>query len=115
MAENTKSISPEEEVDAEDITVELELEDGTLVNCGIITILTVDNVDYIALLPIVPEDNENYGDVWFYEYIEDESNPDEEPELKYIYDDDIYEAVADAFDEFLDKQEYDEILPDDED
>ena len=103
---------PDEE--AEDITVELELEDGSVVNCAIITILEVNDKDYIALLPMVDEDDDNYGDVWFYEYMEDESNPDEEPELKYIDDDDIYEAVADAFDEFLDKQEYDEIIPEEE-
>lgn len=111
MSEKINEMLPEEE---EDITVELELEDGSKVNCAIITILTVDAKDYIALLPMVDEDNENYGDVWFYEYIEDEEHPEEEPELKYIDDDDIYDAVADAFDEFLDKQEFDEILPDEE-
>ena len=34
--------------DAEEMTVELELDDGQLVNCAIITILTVDKKDYIA-------------------------------------------------------------------
>ena len=110
MTEQTNELLPEEE----DITVELELEDGSKVTCAIITILEVDGKDYIALLPMVDEDDENYGDVWFYEYIEDEANPNEEPELKYIDDDDVYDAVADAFDEFLDKQEFDEILPDEE-
>ena len=38
--------------DAEEMTVELELEDGTNVNCAVITILTVENKDYIVLLPL---------------------------------------------------------------
>lgn len=111
MADLINNIPDEE---AEDITVELELEDGKVVNCAIITILEVDGKDYIALLPMVDEDDENYGDVWFYEYLEDDDDSDDEPELKYIDDDNVYEAVADAFDEFLDKQEYDELIPDEE-
>ena len=39
MSEKINEMLPEEE---EDITVELELEDGSKVNCAIITILTVD-------------------------------------------------------------------------
>lgn len=103
-----------EELD-DDITVELELDDGTVVECAIITIFTVNEKDYIALLPIVEEDDEMYGDVWFYEYFENMDNPNDEPELKYIDDDEVYEAVADAFDEYLDSQEYDEIVVEDED
>ena len=57
MADIINNIPDEE---AEDITVELELEDGKIVNCAIITILEVDGKDYIALLPMVDEDDENY-------------------------------------------------------
>ena len=35
----------------EEMTVELDLEDGSKVVCAIITILTLQNQDYIALLP----------------------------------------------------------------
>ena len=35
---------------------------------------------------------------------------DGQPELDNIKDDEEYEIVADAFDEFLDSQEYDEII-----
>ena len=44
--------------DTEEMTVELDLEDGTKVTCAIVTILTVDGKDYIALLPL-SEDGEN--------------------------------------------------------
>lgn len=96
----------------EEMTVDLELEDGSKVTCAVITILTVSDKDYIALLPL-DEDGENEdGEVWFYGYKEDESDPNVEPELIYIEDDDEYEAVADAFDEFLDNAEFDEIVED---
>ena len=38
-----------ESYEDEEMTVELELEDGTVVNCAIITILTVEAKDYIVL------------------------------------------------------------------
>jgi len=96
----------------EEMTVDLELEDGSKVTCAVITILTVSGKDYIALLPL-DEDGENQdGEVWFYGYKEDESDPNVEPELSYIDDDDEYEAVADAFDEFLDNAEFDELVED---
>ncbi len=112
MSENRKDMIPETE---EDIIVTLYLDDDAEMDCSIITILEVSGKDYIALRPIVDEDHEYFGDVWFYEYFEDENNPDAEPELNCIEDDDIYEAVVDAFDEYLDDQEYDEILPDEDD
>lgn len=96
--------------DAEEMTVELELDDGQLVNCAIITILTVDKKDYIALLPLDEDGNNDDGEVWFYRYEENESDPDEEPLLTYIDDDEEYENVADAFDEYLDNVEFDEIV-----
>lgn len=96
--------------DDEEMTVELELDDGQVVNCAIITILTVDKQDYIALLPLDEEGKNEDGEVWFYRYSEDESDPNAEPELTYIDDDTEYENVADAFDEYLDNVEFDEIV-----
>lgn len=98
------------ELTEEDITVELELDDGSSVTCAILTILTVDEKDYIALTPMVDEEDEAFGEVWFYEYIEDIENPEAEPELKYIEEDDVYDKVSDAFEEFLDSAEFDEII-----
>ncbi len=94
----------------EEMTVELELEDGEKVNCAVITILTVQAKDYIVLLPLDEEGENEDGEVWFYGYKEDESNPDAEPELSFIESDEEYELVADAFDEFLDSAEFDEIV-----
>ena len=37
----------------EEMTVDLELEDGSNVTCAVITILTVNEKDYIVLLPFL--------------------------------------------------------------
>ena len=100
--------------DDEEMTVELELDDGQTVNCAIITILTVNKQDYIVLLPLDENGNNDDGEVWFYRYSEDESDPNAEPELGYIDVDEEYDMVADAFDEYLDNAEFDEIVKDEE-
>jgi uncharacterized protein YrzB (UPF0473 family) len=100
--------------DDEEMTVEIELDDGTSVNCAIITILTVDKKDYIVLLPLDEDGNNDDGEVWFYGYKENEDDPNAEPELRNIEDDDEYENVADAFDEYLDNAEFDEVVGGDE-
>ena len=51
------------------------------------------------------------GEVYLYRYSETESG---DPVLDNIEDDDEYEIVADAFDELLDSQEYDELIGEDE-
>ena len=98
--------------DAEEMTVDLDLEDGTSVTCAVITILTVSDQDYIVLLPLDESGENTDGEVWFYRYSENPNDPNEEPELTYIEDDEEYEAVADAFDEYLDSAEFDELIDD---
>ena len=94
----------------EEMTVELELENGSIVNCAVITIMTVENKDYIALLPLNEKGENEDGEVWFYGYRENPDDPNEEPELSYIEDDAEYEKVEEAFDEYLDNCEFDELL-----
>ena len=100
--------------DAEEMTVDLDLEDGTSVTCAVVTILTVSGRDYIALLPLDENGDNADGEVWFYRYSENPDDTNEEPELEYIDDDDEYEAVAEAFDEYLDSSEFDELVDDDD-
>ncbi len=92
--------------------VELDLVDGKTVSCEVITIIEVAGKDYIVLLPEGQEGEEQ--DVWFYGYSENPDDPNEEPELRYIEDDDEYEKASEAFDEFLDSCEFDEMVPDDD-
>lgn len=90
----------------EEMTVTLELDDGPVV-CSILVILTVNDKDYIALQPLDDEGNTLTEDVWFYGYSENPDDPNEEPELRYIDDDEELEAVFDKFDEYLDNLEFD--------
>lgn len=94
---------------SEEMTVELDLEDGTI-TCAVITIFECKGKDYIALLPLDEDGQNQDGEVWIYGYSENEEDPNEEPELIYIEDEDEYEAAADAFDEYLDSCEFDEVV-----
>lgn len=97
----------EQEMD-EEMTVSLDLDDGTTVVCSILTILTVDDKDYIALQPLDEEGNAASDDVWFYGYKENPDDPNEEPELIYIESDEELENVYDKFDEYLDELEFED-------
>ena len=100
MAEDFNNKIEEEE----EMTVTLTLDDGSELECVVLTIFPAGDRDYIALLPME-------GEVYLYRYTETE---DGAPNLENIEDDDEYEIVADAFDELLDEQEYDEIVGEDE-
>lgn len=91
----------------EEMTITLDLDEGPVV-CGIITILTVNDKDYIAVSPLDEEGNMDEETIWFYGYSEDPNDPNVEPELSYIDDDDELEAVFDKFDEYCDNLEFDE-------
>ncbi|MCM1144585.1 MAG: DUF1292 domain-containing protein [Blautia sp.] len=97
----------------EEMTVELDLEDGSRVSCAIVTILTVSKQDYIVLMPLNESSVSENGEVWFYRYFEDKDDPNQEPNLEYIDDDDEFEAVEEAFDEYLDSVEFDELIDED--
>ena len=91
----------------DDILVTLDLDDGTQAECEILTIFTVGEQDYIALLPLDENGADNAeGKVYIYRYFEDE---DGNPSLDNITDDEEYEIVADRFDELLDEEEFDEM------
>ena len=94
----------------EEMTVTLNLDDGD-VECAIVTILEVNGRDYIVLQPKDKNGEPNSeGTVWYYRYSENPDDPNEDPELEYIDDDEEYEAVEDRFQEFLDECEFDEMI-----
>ena len=96
--------------EAESMTVTLDLDDGKSVECAVVTILEVGGRDYIALSPMEVTDEYPEGTVWLYRYSENPDDPNEEPELDYIDNDDEYERVEDKFEEYLDDSEFDEML-----
>ena len=93
-------------LDDEDMFVTLDLDDGSSMECQILTIFEADGRDYIALLPVDEDEQSNEdGEVFIYRYSEDaEGNPS----LENIEDDE-YEVVSDRFDELLDEAEFEDL------
>ena len=85
--------------------VTLNLDDGSVQKCAVLTTFDTAGRSYIALLPLDENGENQDGEVYLYRLSEDP----EEPTLENIEDDDEYEAVSDAFDEWLDTQEYDDL------
>lgn len=89
----------------EEVTVTLTLDNDEELECVVLTIYEAGGQEYIALLPIDEDEENEEGDVFIYRY----SEVDGEPTLDNIEDDDEYEVAADAFDEWLDAQEFEEM------
>ena len=87
------------------MTVTLTLDDDSVVECEVITIYEANGKDYIALLPLNENGESESGDVYLYRYMEEGG----EPTLENIEDDDEYEIAADAFDEWMDEQDFEEL------
>ena len=87
----------------EELRVSITLEDDSVMECVVLCILDVQDREYIA---VIPED-EDSEDVYLYRYSESE---DGQPDLSNIETDEEYEMVAEAFDEWLDEEEYEESL-----
>lgn len=94
---------------AEEMTVTLNLEDGP-VDCAIVVILSLEEQDYIVLLPLDEDGENNEGTVWFYRYFENEANPIEDPTIEYIDSDSEFEAISKVYEDFLENSEIDEIV-----
>lgn len=92
--------------DANDDYVDMTLEDGTELHCSVVAIFPAGNQQYIALLPDKTIDGYEEEDVFLYRYTE---KGGDDIELGMIESEDEYELVADAFDELLDNEAYEEL------
>ena len=88
--------------------VDIEINDGTIVSCAPMLVLTVESKDYIVLLPLDEKGQNTDGVVWIYEFIWESF--DKDPELGNIEDDEEYAKVEEAFDLYLDDAEFDELI-----
>lgn len=94
--------------DDAEMTITLELEDDTELECTVLAIFPVGEQQYVALTPATDEKEielSEESEVFFYRFTEYEN---EEIELENIEDEEEYEKVTDAFDELLDEQEFEE-------
>lgn len=90
----------------QDLTVTLTLDNDEELECAVLNIFKAGERDYIALLPIDEEGNNEDGEVYLYRFTDNGEGVD--PTLENIEDDEEYEIVADKFDEWLDTIEYEE-------
>lgn len=95
----------------EELTVTLTLDNDEELECAVLTIYEVDGQEYIALLPLDEEGDNDDGEVFLYRYTEKEEG---QPDLANIEDDDEYERAADKFDEWLDSQDFEEMEPEED-
>ncbi len=107
---NNNGLGNQDVENEEEMTVTLTLDDGTELECVVLTIFEAGDREYIALLPLDGREAED-GEVYLYRYVEDVNGT---PDLENIESDEEYEIVADAFDELLDAEEYDELVGEDE-
>ena len=79
-------------------TITLTMEDDTEVECAILTIFPVDAKEYIALLPLDENGQNQSGEVYLYTFARTESG---DPMLSNIESDEEYAKAAVAFDTVL--------------
>jgi len=93
----------------EELLVTLTLDNDEEITCAVLTIFESEEKEYIALLPVDESGENEDGEIFLYRFLD---QGDDEPILENILDDDEYEIVADAFDQWLDTIEYEEMSGD---
>lgn len=92
--------------DIEEISVELETENGVTLECEVVYIFEWDGDNYAALTPV----DDSIEEIYFFGIEIEDNNGEPEITLLQIEDDDVLEAISDAFDELLDEEEWDEFI-----
>lgn len=95
----------------ESLTVTLTLENDEELECAVLTIFETDGREYIALLPLDENGDNDDGQVYLYRFID--NGGDEEPGLENILEDDEFERVSEAFNEWMEEQDFGDIDLDD--
>lgn len=91
----------EKNYDVSDVSINVELDDGRVMDLDVLVRFPLNDMQYIALSP---SGDETFETIYLYRFAED---ADGQPILTNIETDEEYEAVADRFDEILDEIEYD--------
>ncbi len=95
--------------DAEEIIVNLELEDGSEIECQVICIFEYGDDNYAALTPT----DESIEEIYFFGLEMEDLGEETEFTLSNIEDDDLLEELSDVFDELMDEDddgEWDEFI-----
>lgn len=95
----------------ESLTVTLTLDNDEELECAVLTIFESDAREYIALLPLNDDGENEDGQIYLYRLID--NGEDEEPGLENILDDQEFERVSDAFNKWMDEQDFGDVDLDD--
>ncbi len=95
----------------ESLTVTLTLENDEELECAVLTIFETDGREYIALLPLDENGDNDDGQVYLYRFID--NGEDEEPGLENIIEDKEFERVSEAFNDWMEEQDFGDIDLDD--
>lgn len=95
----------------ESLTVTLTLENDEELECAVLTIFEADGREYIALLPLDENGDNDDGQVYLYRFID--NGEDEEPGLENIIEDEEFERVSEAFNDWMEEQDFGDIDLDD--
>ena len=95
----------------ESLTVTLTLENDEELECAVLTIFETDGREYIALLPLDENGDNDDGQVYLYRFIDNGEN--EEPGLENSIEDEEFERVSEAFNDWMEEQDFGDIDLDD--
>ena len=95
----------------ESLTVTLTLENDEELECAVLTIFESDGREYIALLPLDENGDSDDGQVYLYRFID--NGEDEEPGLENILEYEEFERVSEAFNDWMEEQDFGDIDLDD--
>ena len=91
-----------------DMTVSIELDDGSTMECNVLRIYPCGGKQYIAIMPIEDADIDEPR-VFIYGYALDEETG--APEILNIEDEEEFDAAIDALDELFDEDEFNNAEP----
>ena len=91
----------------ESITVTLTLDNDEDLECAVLGIFEADRRDYIALLPLDENGDDEDSQVYLYRHID--NGEEEEPGLENILDDAEFELASNAFNDWMEEQDFGDI------
>lgn len=91
----------------ESLTVTLTLDNNEELECAVLTIFESGDQQYIALLPLDENGDNEDGQVFLYRFID--NGEEEEPGLENILEDEEFDRVSEVFNEWMESQDFGDI------
>lgn len=93
------------------MTVTLDLDNGSAMECDVVSVFVENDQNYIALTP-TGKAEDGAAEVYFYRL---EGASEDELSIGNIEDDEEYQDVAERFEELIDEQEFSDMLLNEQD